>query len=69
MGNQGGTLSGPDLEKEGVAVSALTDGGTLLGHAMEEAVVLARTGASIPRPSAPLRLALRRPARRGGRRG
>src|SRR5579862_7308742 len=43
MGSQASTLSGPDLEKEGVAVSALAEGGIVLGHAMSEAVVVARS--------------------------
>src|SRR5512133_3643923 len=36
-------LSGPDLER-GVSAEALPDGGTLLGHAEGEAVLLVRRG-------------------------
>ena len=45
MGGQA-QLSGPDLV-EGVALSAIPDGGTLLGHAHGEGVVLVRRGAEV----------------------
>jgi len=43
MGGAQGELKGPDLA-EGVALSELSDGGLLLGHAGGEPVVLARSG-------------------------
>jgi NADPH-dependent 2,4-dienoyl-CoA reductase/sulfur reductase-like enzyme/nitrite reductase/ring-hydroxylating ferredoxin subunit len=43
MGGQQGELSGPDLE-QGIPLSAVPDGGVLLGHAAGEPVVLAREG-------------------------
>jgi apoptosis-inducing factor 3 len=39
-------LSGPDLEKEGVAVAAIAEGAPHPGHAMGEAVVVVRSGAT-----------------------
>ncbi len=39
-------LTGPDLE-QGVALTDMTDGGMLLGHAHGEAVLLARRGAGV----------------------
>jgi NADPH-dependent 2,4-dienoyl-CoA reductase/sulfur reductase-like enzyme/nitrite reductase/ring-hydroxylating ferredoxin subunit len=42
MGADNGELKGPDLATEGAAASELEDGGTLLGHADGEAVMLAR---------------------------
>jgi NADPH-dependent 2,4-dienoyl-CoA reductase/sulfur reductase-like enzyme/nitrite reductase/ring-hydroxylating ferredoxin subunit len=46
MGGGESKLTGPDLTK-GVAASEVPDGGVLLGHAAEDAVLLARRGAEV----------------------
>lgn len=48
MSDQGdGELTGPDFGADGVSLDAIPDGGLLLGHAGDEAVVLARRGADV----------------------
>src|SRR5690606_35071412 len=47
MGGQAAELSGPDLVADGAEAGDVQDGGTLLGHAGGEAVVLARRGGRV----------------------
>jgi NADPH-dependent 2,4-dienoyl-CoA reductase/sulfur reductase-like enzyme/nitrite reductase/ring-hydroxylating ferredoxin subunit len=44
MSSEKAELTGPDLEKDGIAPDAIQDGAMLLGHAQGEAVLLARRG-------------------------
>lgn len=44
MGGEAASLSGPDLEKDGVVAGAIADGAMVLGHAMGEGVIVARRG-------------------------
>jgi NADPH-dependent 2,4-dienoyl-CoA reductase/sulfur reductase-like enzyme/nitrite reductase/ring-hydroxylating ferredoxin subunit len=46
MSEQESTLSGPDLE-EGVSIAEIPDGGVLVGHALEESVLVWRRGPEI----------------------
>ena len=47
MGGQAAELAGPDLVAEGAEASEVQDGGTLLGHAGGEPVLLARRGGRV----------------------
>jgi NADPH-dependent 2,4-dienoyl-CoA reductase/sulfur reductase-like enzyme/nitrite reductase/ring-hydroxylating ferredoxin subunit len=44
MSSDANKVSGPDLEKEGVAAGSIADGAVLLGHVMSEAVLVVRQG-------------------------
>src|SRR5258708_7874232 len=44
MGGEASKLTGPDLEKDGIALDAIEDGAMLIGHAMGEGVVVVRRG-------------------------
>lgn len=47
MGGEAAELKGPDLGAEGVAASAVTEGGMLLGHAEGEPVLLTRVDGEV----------------------
>src|ERR1700730_15683675 len=44
MSGEAAKLTGPDLERDGVALDAIGDGEMLLGHAMGEGIVVVRRG-------------------------